>query len=107
MKTVLAALAAAAIGMTSFAAHADEFSLDLKKVNPATEQGKSAIRLWKNQVADAYCGPMDMAQPLDLEGARLKCQMAVKADAQAKIDSAEARIAADRARAAVSQRPAA
>jgi UrcA family protein len=107
MKTVLAALAAAAVGMTGFAAHADEFSLDLKKVNPATEQGQKQIRLWKNQVADAYCGPVDMYQPLDLEGVRLRCQMAVKADAQARIDAAEARIAADGARAAVTPRPAA
>ena len=105
MKTLLAALAAASVGMTGLAAHADEFSLDLKKVNPATAEGQAQIRLWKNQVADAYCGPMDMIQPLDLEGTRLKCQMAVKADAQARIDAAEARIERDRAQ--VSPRPAA
>ena len=105
MKTLLAALAAASVGMTGLAAHADEFSLDLKKVNPDTAQGRAQIRLWKNQVADAYCGPIDMIQPLDLEGTRLKCQMAVKADAQARIDAAEARIERDRAQ--VSPRPAA
>lgn len=105
MKILIAALAAASVGMTGFAAHADEFSLDLRKVNPNTAAGKAEIRLWKNQVADAYCGPVDMIQPLDLEGTRLKCQMAVKADAQAKIDAAQARIQRDRA--AVSPRPAA
>jgi UrcA family protein len=107
MKTVLAALAAASIGMAGFAAHAEDYTLDLKKIDPATAKGRSEIKLWKTQVADAVCGPMDMIQPLDLEGVRLKCQMAVKADAQAKIDAAEARLAADRARAAISPRPAA
>ena len=107
MKTVLAALAAASIAMTGFAAHAEDFTLDLKKVNPSTHAGKTEIRLWKDQVANAECGPMDMIQPLDLTGTRLKCQMAVKADAQAKIAAVEARMASQRDRAGANPRPAA
>ena len=107
MKTLLAALVAASIGMAGFAAHAEDYTLDLKKIDPATAKGRAEIKLWKTQVAEAVCGPMDMLQPLDLDGTRLKCQMAVKADAQAKIDAAEARLAAERVRAAVSSRPAA
>jgi len=107
MKTLLAALVAGSIGMAGLAAHAEDYTLDLKKADPATKQGKAEIRLWKTQVAEAVCGPMDMAQPLDLEGTRLKCQMAVKADAQAKIDAMESRLAAERAHASVSPSPAA
>ena len=89
-KIVIAALAASALGLAGFAAHADEFTLDLKKVDPATPKGQAAINLWKAQVADAYCGPVEMLQPLDLADQRAKCQAAIKAQAQSRIDAAAA-----------------
>lgn len=90
-KIVVATLTAASICAAGFAAHADEFTLDLTKINPHTEKGQQAIRIWKTQVADAYCGPVDMPQPLDLMDYRISCQQAAKADAQARIDAAFAR----------------
>ena len=90
-KILIAALAASALGCAGFAAHADEFTLDLKRIDPATAKGQAAMALWKTQVADAYCGPVQMPQPLDLAEQRAKCQVAVKADAQARIDAALAR----------------
>ena len=90
-KIVVATLTAAAIGMAGFAAQADEFTLDLKKINPNTAEGQRAIENWKTEIALAYCGPIDMPQPLDLIEYRAKCQLATRADAQARFDAAYAR----------------
>jgi UrcA family protein len=90
-KIAVATLTAAAIGFAGFAAQADEFSLDLSKINVNTAQGQRALEQWKTQVALAQCGPVDMPQPIDLADARAKCQIAVRIQAQALIDAALAR----------------
>jgi UrcA family protein len=91
MKIAIALITAASLSLAGFAAQAEDFTLDLSKVNPATAHGQAAIKLWKAQVADAYCGPVEMAQPLELYSVRAKCQAAVNADSQARLDKALAR----------------
>ena len=92
MKSYIAAgLAAGALAMAASAAVAEDFTLDLKKVDPHTAQGQAAVQAWESQVADAYCGPVDMPQPLDLVASRKSCRIAVKADSEARINAAQAR----------------
>ena len=54
------------MGSPSLPKLTQEFTLDLKKINPNTAEGQRAIENWKTEIALAYCGPIDMPQPLDL-----------------------------------------
>jgi UrcA family protein len=71
--------------------HAETYRLDLRYIRPDLPMGQQQLEQWKQQVAIAYCGPVDMPQPLDLSIARKRCQEDVRADAQAQIDAAFAR----------------
>lgn len=90
-RIAVASLTALAVCTTALAAHADEFTFNLKKHDPNTPKGQRAIEHWKTEVAEAYCGPLGMPEPIDLTNQRQTCQAAVKANTQATLDAAYAR----------------
>jgi UrcA family protein len=90
-RIAVVSITALALSASALAAHADEFTFDLKKHDPATAAGQKAIAHWKNQVAEAYCGPLGLPEPIDLTDQRASCQAAVKVQTQAKLDAAYAR----------------
>ena len=91
MKLLALSALAAALSAAPMTALAQEFTLDLSKVDRNTPEGQERIAEWKLSVAESYCGPVDMPQPIDLANVRAKCQVDIKAQAQARIDAAYAR----------------
>lgn len=88
MKLLSVAATAAALTLAPLAAHAFEFTLDLRGVDPNTERGRQLIRNWIDETAVNYCGPVNMPQPLELISVRSSCQVEAKAMARAAVEEA-------------------
>jgi UrcA family protein len=91
MKLLTAVAVVATLSATPIVASADEFTLDLRKVDVNTHHGQLKAEAWISERAHELCGPVDMPQPLELREYRANCQANFRAAAWAAIDRALAR----------------
>jgi UrcA family protein len=91
MKMLLAVAAVATLSAAPVIASADEFTLDLRKIDVNTHHGQLKAEAWISERANEVCGPVDMPQPLDLREYRANCHANFRAAAWAAIDRALAR----------------
>ena len=91
MKLLTAVAVVATLSAAPIVASADEFTLDLRKVDVNTRHGQLKAEAWISERAHELCGPVDMPQPLELREYRANCQANFHAAAWAAINRALAR----------------
>lgn len=86
MKSVAYAVAALALIAAPVAQAAENIcSVNLRGVDLTTDDGQSKAKLAIEIAAEDFCGRTDYPQPLALRAATVKCQAAVKAQAERQV----------------------